>query len=183
MTLRTPLLLALLLGTSATGIALAADPPAPPKPRPAALDTNNDGVIDRQEAAASPRLAARFDQLDADKDGRLSREERRRGERHGHRGHGPGRGEAMAKLDTDKDGRVSREEAKADARLSAHFDAMDLDKDGYLDTADHDLRRTQQRDAWFTAADTNKDGQLSKAEFDAAKGPMHGPRREGPRPR
>jgi len=183
MTLRTPLLLALLLGTSATGMALAADAPAPAKPRPATLDTNGDGMIDRQEAAASPRLAARFDQLDANKDGRLSREERPRGERRGHRGHGPGRGDGMARLDTDKDGRVSRQEAKADTRLTARFDAMDLNKDGYLDKADHELRRRQQRDAWFTAADADKDGQLSKAEFDAAKGPMHGPRPAAPRPR
>lgn len=183
MTLRTPLLLALLLGTSATGIALAADAPTPAKPRPVALDTNGDGMIDRQEAAASPRLAARFDHLDANKDGRLSREERPRGERRGHRGHGPGRADGRATLDADKDGRVSREEAKADARLSGRFDAMDLNKDGYLDKADHQLRRQQQRDAWFTAADANKDGQLTKAEFDAAKGPMHGPRHGGPRPR
>src|SRR5690606_40443531 len=43
------------------------------------LDTNNDGFIDRGEAAASPRLAGRFDQLDANKDGKLSREEMPRG--------------------------------------------------------------------------------------------------------
>ena len=82
----------------------------------------------------------------------------------------------MAKLDTNKDGRISREEAKADPRLAARFDQMDVNKDGYLDKADRELGRKQHRDAWFAAADTNKDGQLSKAEFDAAKGPMGGPR-------
>ena len=90
MTLRTPLLLALLLSTSATGIALAADAPRSPQ-RPVKLDTNNDGFIDRAEAAAAPRLAARFDQLDTNKDGKLSGEERPRG-KHGHRG--PGRSAA-----------------------------------------------------------------------------------------
>jgi len=82
----------------------------------------------------------------------------------------------MAKLDTNKDGRISREEAKADPRLAARFDQMDVNKDGYLDKADRELGRKQHRDAWFAAADTNKDGQLSKAEFDAAKGPVGGPR-------
>ncbi|MBK0056902.1 EF-hand domain-containing protein [Stenotrophomonas sp. S39] len=183
--IRTPLLLALLLGTSATGIALAADTPATataaanaPAQRHAKLDTNGDGVIDRSEAAANPRLAAKFDALDKNKDGKLSRDELPRW-KHGRRG---GHGAWMAKLDVNKDGRISREEAKADPRLAARFDQMDVNKDGYLDKADRELRMKQHRDAWFAAADTNKDGQLSKAEFDAAKGPMHGgPRHGGPR--
>ena len=112
--IRTPLLLALLLGTSASGIALAADTPATPAPRPAKLDTNGDGVIDRSEAAANPRLAAKFDELDKNKDGKLSRDELPRWQ-HGRRGHG---GERWAALDVNKDGRISREEAKADPRLA-----------------------------------------------------------------
>lgn len=176
--IRTPLLLALLLGTSASGIALAADTPTTPAQRPAKLDTNGDGVIDRSEAAANPRLAAKFDELDKNKDGKLSRDELPRW-KHGRRGQG---GERWAKLDVNKDGRISREEAKADPRLAARFDQLDLNKDGYLDKADRELRVKQMRDAWFAAADTNKDGQLSKAEFDAAKRPMHGgPRQGGPR--
>lgn len=171
------LLLALLLSTGAAGLAMAADvpPPAGAPPR-AKLDTNGDGVIDRAEAAKAPHLAAQFDTLDKNKDGKLSRDElpRWHGKRHG-RGPG-GREEMMAKLDTNKDGRISREEAKADPRLAARFDQMDVNKDGYLDKADRELGRKQHRDAWFAAADTNKDGQLSKAEFDAAKGPMGGPR-------
>ncbi|MCF7751995.1 EF-hand domain-containing protein [Bacillus subtilis subsp. subtilis] len=171
------LLLALLLSTGAAGLAVAADVPAPAdKPDRARLDTNGDGVIDRAEAAKAPRLAAQFDTLDKNKDGTLSRDElpRWHGKRDG-RGHG-GRGDWMARLDTNKDGRISREEAKADPRLAARFDQMDVNKDGYLDKADRELRMKQHRDAWFAAADTNKDGQLSKAEFDAAKGPAGGPR-------
>lgn len=173
------LLLALLLSTGVAGLAVAADaPPPPPADGPARpkLDGNGDGVIDRAEAAKAPRLAEQFDTLDKNRDGKLSRDElpRRHGKRHG-RGPG-GQADAMARLDGNKDGRISREEAKADPRLAARFDQMDVNKDGFLDKADRELRMKQHRDTWFAAADTNKDGQLSKAEFDAAKGPFGGPR-------
>ena len=152
-------------------------PPATSAQRPAKLDTNGDGVIDRSEAAANPRLAAKFDELDRNKDGKLSRDEMPRWQ-HGRRGHGGGAGPGWTSTRT----RISRDEAKADPRLAARFDQFDLNKDGYLDKADRELRMKQHRDAWFAAADTNKDGQLSKAEFDAARGPMHGgPRQGGPR--
>ena len=43
-----------------------------------AADTDNDGLIDRAEAQAKlPRLAKRFDTLDADGDGKLSYDELR----------------------------------------------------------------------------------------------------------
>jgi Ca2+-binding EF-hand superfamily protein len=171
------LLLALLMTTGTAGLAIAADAPATPdKPARATLDTNGDGFVDRTEAAKAPRLAEKFDSLDTNKDGRLSREElpRWQGKRHG-RGPG-GAHERLEKLDANKDGRISRDEAKADPRLAARFDQMDVNKDGYLDKADRELGMKQHRDAWFASADTNKDGQISKAEFDAAKGPFGGPR-------
>lgn len=39
------------------------------------LDTNSDGRLSRKEAAAYPELAQRFEQIDANKDGFLSRDE------------------------------------------------------------------------------------------------------------
>jgi EF-hand domain pair len=41
----------------------------------AALDTNNNQLISREEAKARPRLEKHFDAIDSNKDGQLSREE------------------------------------------------------------------------------------------------------------
>ncbi|NIJ88023.1 5-hydroxyisourate hydrolase-like protein (transthyretin family) [Xanthomonas campestris] len=183
MTSRKPFLALAVLAALSTGAVFAATVPAPgDAPRPAKLDKNGDGVIDRSEAAADPKLAAQFDTLDTNKDGKLSRDERPHHRGPGRDGRG-GRGEWMAKLDTNKDGRISREEAKADLKFAARFDQMDVNKDGFVDRADRELRMQQHRDAWFAKADTDKDGKLSKAEFDAASKLRgdHGPRGPGER--
>ena len=89
-----------------------------------AADTNADGLISRSEAAALPRIAERFDQLDANKDGQVSFEELRaaRGN-HGHGAH-------FKRMDTDKDGKVSRAEALAAAE--AAFARADANADGFI---------------------------------------------------
>jgi len=181
MTHRKPLiLLAVLLATSTTGVALAAATAPQPKPAMQRSDANGDGVVDRQEAAAQPWLAQRFDELDKNKDGKLSRDELPRwharggdGHRgmgrhhHGHRGEG-----FMPMMDSDHDGRISA------AEHQAFFERMDVNKDGYIDRADREARAKQRRDEWFVNADTDKDGKLSQAELDAARAKA-GPR--GPR--
>jgi len=172
---RKPLIVLAVLAALSSASAFAVDTPPSDGGQPrglSRLDTNGDGVIDRAEAAKSPRLAQDFDKLDKNKDGKLSKDELpQRGDfrRGGH--------DFMAKLDTNKDGRVSRDEAKADPKFAARFDEMDVNKDGFVDKADFQARMKQRQDAWFAAADTDKDGKLSKAEFDAAaaKRPFGGP--------
>nr|WP_238390035.1 calcium-binding protein [Pseudoxanthomonas koreensis] len=148
---------------------------APPPPERKPLDANKDGVIDRSEAAAHPRLAAQFDTLDTSKDGRLQRDELPR-RPYGHQGrhgpgggrHGPRDGRGFAALDKDGDRRVSKAEAAADPRFAEHFAKMDANSDGFVDRADRELAAKQRKDEWFKSADSNRDGSLSKAEFDAA---------------
>ena len=185
---KTLLTLAILTAFSAGSAFAASQAPAegaPPVPR-AKLDLNGDGSIDRTEAAAHPRLAEKFDELDKNKDGKIAKEEM---PARGQGGHGmPGKGKAghgprmaMQELDTNKDGRISEAEATAgEGKMKERFDTMDVNKDGYIDRADHKLRSKQRTDAWFAKADTDKDGKLSRAEVDAAK-PERGERPRAPR--
>lgn len=181
--MKSPTLIVLaVLAIASTGTVLAAQSSATDaRPARKVLDANGDGFVDRAEAAAFPRLAARFDELDKNHDGRLDKDELPRREqerRHGGRdGHA-----ALQRLDADKDGRISRAEAAADPAFAARFDRLDLNKDGFVDRADHELAASQRRDAWFKAADTDGDGTLSRAEFDAAAGQWEGRRGPGPRP-
>ena len=95
-----------------------------------AADTNGDGLISRQEAAALPKLAQSFDAIDTNHDGQLSKDELK--------AYFKARREQMAsawfkKVDTDGDGRISKAEAQAGApRLAAHFDKIDSNGDGFL---------------------------------------------------
>ena len=184
MTRKTLLTLAVLTVISA-GTAFAATPAAPaaaPEAR-VKLDANNDGFIDRAEAAKHPRLAEKFNELDKNQDGKLDRAEMPRHGAHGRGQRGDGPQVRMAKLDANQDGRISRAEATAgQAGFAARFDEMDVNKDGFIDKADRELRMKQRTDAWFTAADTDKDGKLSRAEFDAAKQKQHAAHGRSPRP-
>ena len=131
-----------------------------PKPARASLDKNNDGAIDKAEAAGNPRLSERFADMDKNGDGKLTADERpqRKGMRD-HGRHGKSRhGEGFGKLDTDGDGRISKAEAAAQPRFAERFDTMDANKDGVIDRADRELRGKQRRDEWFAKADADKDG-------------------------
>lgn len=160
--------------------ALAAPPPpsaadAPPRRPMMKLDSNNDGLIDRAEASKHPRMAAAFDTLDSNKDGKLQASERPSW--HGKRGHRGGMGMAI-RLDTDGDGSINRDEAAVQPKFAARFDQADGNRDGYLvrselrasarkHRGEFMARHRERFEAKFTAADSNRDGKLSRAEVDA----------------
>lgn len=87
-----------------------------------AADSNNDGYIDRGEAQAMNPIAKHFDELDTDKDGKLSMDEIRNS--------------AQTRLhaaDTNQDGAIDRAEADASLpRVAKAFDRVDTNKDGKL---------------------------------------------------
>jgi len=100
-------------------------------------DTDGNGLISREEAKALPRLAKHFDEIDANRDGQLSKEELQAFHEQMRAHHAHERGQRMAehwkKLDTDGDGRVSLAEAQANApRLAEHFQLIDANGDGFI---------------------------------------------------
>ncbi len=193
-------ILIIALGLAMTGTAAvtfaqtAAQPAGERQTRHAKLDTNGDGVIDRSEAAKAPKFAEHFDKLDANKDGRITAEER---PQRGMRGGKGGPGDRMAQLDANKDGVIDRSEAAKAPKFAEHFDKLDANKDGRITAeerpqrgmrggkdgrgdrmaqldADKDGRFSRQELAGkdrvlqnFAAIDTNSDGFLSREEMQA----------------
>ncbi|MFI4998926.1 MAG: EF-hand domain-containing protein [Reyranellales bacterium] len=140
-----PLAASLLLAAPALAAPIDNAPAAAPTAAPAReragvmrYDTNKDGFVDRAEWNAGQE--ARFKQLDADKDGKLSRDELF--------ARTPAAGNSVLpseaqlrrqsayfqRLDTDKDGFVSKAEFMAQA--DRNFARCDLDKDGRINTAE-----------------------------------------------
>ena len=113
--------------------AQAGDPQAAGMPGRHQVDVDNDGIVTREEAQASPRLSADFDAADANKDGKLDT-----AEMNAHRE--KMRGEMRAKAeqrwkeaDKDGDNALSREEAQASMPgLAERFDKFDSNADGKI---------------------------------------------------
>lgn len=101
------------------------------------IDTDRDGRISRAEAAAHPKFAARFDTLDANKDGVLDA-----GERPRHRGKGD-----RPKLDVDGDGRITQAEAASHPRLKERFATIDANRDGALSREELQQARQARRES------------------------------------
>lgn len=135
-------LAAALLGASLlAGSAYAAQQtPAPaPQDRPmrgdvGRADTNNDGVITREEYLAD--VDARFAKIDVNKDGKITKDERPDG------GEGRG-GRMMSRTDTNGDGAISLDEQRAQALR--RFDRLDANGDGKIDQAERDAARDRVR--------------------------------------
>jgi hypothetical protein len=92
-----------------------------------AADTDGNGTLSRAEAAALPRLAERFDAIDANRDGQVTFDELAAFRK----SHGGKRGFGSA--DANGDGKVTREEFLA--RAAARFERLDANRDGAI-TAD-----------------------------------------------
>ncbi len=134
--MKKPLIIAAVITLAADGTAYALNPPAtdqmaasqqdaPQRGRGGMLmraDTNGDGVITRQEFMAASD--ARFARMDANKDGKLTADERQ-----GRRG-----GRMGATADANGDGVVTLDEQRAQAART--FDRLDRNKDGKIDASE-----------------------------------------------
>lgn len=106
----------------------------------AEADKDGDGTLDRVEVQASrPRLAERFDKVDANADGEISRDEMRA--MHGKMRHGRRGMHRMQSymaglfvgMDDDRNGAISRAELGDKApRIAENFAAIDKDGNGEL---------------------------------------------------
>lgn len=149
------LLVPLSLAVSAAAFAQSADAPR----ARASLDANRDGAIDRAEAAKAPRFAERFDRLDRNDDGRLTRDERGAHHVMRHRG---GRHGGIERLDTDKDGRISRVEFAAMETRMAEWKAHHAERAGKAG-----VKQGHRAPMDFAAIDANRDGYLVRSELHA----------------
>lgn len=117
-------------GVSAQSAPAPADSTSGKHQRAAKLDKDGDGAISREEANSKKRLAANFDALDVNKDGKVSKEELQAGRKRTHDEHAA----RVKAADTDGDGALSKAEAQAGKLpgLVKHFDKLDANKDGKI---------------------------------------------------
>lgn len=102
------------------------------------LDQDGNGTISREEAKTHPRMEKAFETADANRDGQLTDAEygdhvKARMEQHREKAKTEMKAR-MDKADANRDGMLSQEEAKASPRLAKHFDAIDADKNGQVNT-------------------------------------------------
>jgi hypothetical protein len=129
-------------------LAAPGDPPAPNErtgrtsnAAPRGLmryDTNKDGVVDRDEWKAGQE--ARFKQLDANGDGKLTQDE------------------LFAR--TPADGNSVLPSDRQAQRQTSYFQLLDADKDGFVTLTEFMI----QADRNFARCDLNKDGRIDTAE-------------------
>jgi|RhiMetdeSRZDD1v2_1073273.scaffolds.fasta_scaffold447602_2 Ca2+-binding EF-hand superfamily protein len=128
----------------AAGSAFAADTK---KSRFDRLDANNDGVITRAEAVGSPTVLKDFDRADKNNDGKITRAE--------YRAAFPVKAKA-----TDAKSKPAKSSAND---RDPGFNALDRNNDGYITRAE--ARGNPHLAKNFKAADRNNDGKLNRAEY------------------
>ncbi len=157
-----------------TAVAQSAGAPLPPRHSPGLIDadTNGDGILSRMEFLA--QAALRFDRMDINKDGALSADELRAGNR-GRRGGaalspGDPRGAGPAGPPAGRAEAAARGGARAaddgPGRGAAMFARLDANGDGKL-ARDEVQQMPGDR---FDRLDTDHDGYLMPAELRAAAG-------------
>lgn len=137
---------------------------------------------DDSRMGGMPQMLLDFAQLDADKDGKVTRAEV-----------DAIRAEPQKAMDTDGDGFVTAAEmkahaaeqakARAEAMVDRMFARMDADKDGKLSASEAmagPMAGGRGLDRMFDRVDRDGDGAISQAEYDAAADRMaEGKRRHG----
>jgi Ca2+-binding EF-hand superfamily protein len=96
------------------------------------VDTDKDGFITLAEAQANaPQIAERFQAIDRDKDGQVSRDELKASHRTTFEKRIDLR-EKFKEADADGDSRLTRDEAAKLPFIGEHFADLDKDGDGYV---------------------------------------------------
>lgn len=100
------------------------------------LDTNNDGVIDKEEASKDERrvIFENFAEIDTNEDGVIDLDELKASLKNKKR-RKPNAKKLIKKMDDNGDGTLNKLEvaAKEDQRLLKNFEAIDTNDDGELD--------------------------------------------------
>jgi len=146
------------------------------------LDKNGDGAITKDEAP--PRMQSKFDEFDADGDGKISLAEMSQVRKSRP---GKDRGNLIERLDDDGDGFLSP--AEFSQVKSGWFERADADGDGAISLKEMQSSfkgKMGRRGEWgkgggpgrgpgpgmehLKAADANNDGQITRAEIEAYRG-------------
>jgi Ca2+-binding EF-hand superfamily protein len=157
----------------AAGLALAQDEEGPHARHDMLFqaDTNNDGVLTRQEFDAGRETM--FTRSDVNNDGQLARDEMR-GMHGGHHGHRGMHAMHLRGADANHDGAITREEFLAGP--IEHFNRLDANHDGAISGAEMPAPRERGEHhgpgGEHPSPDANGDHQLSRAEFAAMGGVM-----------
>jgi len=125
------------------------------------LDRNGDNALSLREftATAGSEAADRFNTLDVNNDGRLTRDEWR------------GSSAVFSALDVNRDGVLTRAEAVGDQRTAPdEFRGLDANNDGWVTRNEWHWNR-----AAFDRLDADRDGRLSVSEFESAAAPTPAP--------